>query len=108
MGKPRVRHRPSERLSSLVDGRVQRTYLTAIDGYWADAVLAAFTALDDLDYRVEVSFHQKGDYVSYDGRRGRIWAYFEPDGGPAIIDCRFDIDGAYGPVEELARRPELD
>ena len=73
----------SARLDALILGDVQRTYLGGIDGYWADLVLEEFAFLEQGDGRLSaVAFHQKGDYVRYDGPWGAVVLELAPDNYP--------------------------
>jgi hypothetical protein len=74
----------SARLDGMVSGDVQRTYLGAIDGYWADLVLSEFAFLEERGGTInELAFHQKGDYVLYKGPWGSVALEFTPDNYPA-------------------------
>jgi hypothetical protein len=74
----------SDRLDALVRDEVQRTYLAADDGYWADLVLSEFAFLEDeRGGRLwAIGFHQKGDYVCYTGPWGEVVVEFAPDNYP--------------------------
>ena len=73
----------SDRLDALIRGRIERTYLQRNDGYWADLVLEEFAFLEERSGRLtEVTFHQKGDYVRYDGPWGVVILEFAPDNFP--------------------------
>jgi hypothetical protein len=73
----------SSRLDALVMGYVQRTYLYADDGYWADLVLAEFGFLEERGGELdEVRFHQQGDYVRFVGPWGSVLLEFFPDNYP--------------------------
>jgi len=71
------------RLDALIRDPVERTYLDADDGYWADLVLSEFSFLEERGGRLaEVAFHQKGDYVTYTGPWGEVVVQFAPDNYP--------------------------
>jgi len=99
----------SPHLDGLVRDPVQRTYLTTVDGFWADSVLDAFQFLENLGYRIElVRFHQEGDLVLYRGPRGKIGFELFPAGQD--INAEVSLDGGarsfVGELDGLAR--ELD
>jgi len=82
----------SPRLDALVEGSVQRTYLTSNDGFWADRVLAEFTFVEERGlFLDEVYFHQQGDFIRYRGAGGVITLEFFPDA--TTIDASATLDG---------------
>ena len=100
----------SARLNALVRGRIERTYLDADDGYWADLVLVEFAFLEERGGRLAaIAFHQKGDYVSYEGTWGTVTLEFAPDNYPegAWIDSTANLKSARaafrGPLDTLVR-----
>lgn len=71
----------STRLEALIRDPGQRTYLAAVDGFWADVVLRECLFLEDRGYRLDkIAFHQKGDYITYRGSHGEITFEFFPEG----------------------------
>ncbi len=98
----------SDRLNTLVRDRIQRTYLSGDDGYWADVVLAEFAFLEDLGGRVDdIAFHQKGDYIRYIGPWGEVVLEFAPDNYPrgwvfGRADVRSDTTRFKGDLRALA------
>jgi hypothetical protein len=73
----------SARLDAIIRDPVDRTYLDAIDGYWADLVLGMFEFLEERGGTLDaVRFHFKGDYISYYGPWGKITFEFAPDNLP--------------------------
>lgn len=96
----------SDRLNALVEDGIERTYLLANDGYWADLVLDEFTFLEERGGRLDaVAFHQKGDYIHYVGPWGRVTLEFAPDNYP---DGRWIWGSADLRSERAAFRGELD
>jgi hypothetical protein len=82
----------SPRLDALVEGLVQRTYLTSDDGFWADRVLAEFTFVEEHGFLLdEIHFHQQGDFIRYRGAGGVITLEFFPDG--TNIDATATLEG---------------
>ncbi len=74
----------SARLDALIKSPIERTHLSGDDGYWADLVLVEFAFLEDRGGRLDaISFHQKGDHVTYRGPWGRLDVEFAPDNYPA-------------------------
>ncbi len=67
----------------MIKDPIERTYLAGLDGYWADLVLEEFAFLEERGGRLDaVSFHQKGDYISYVGPWGAVTLEFAPDNHP--------------------------
>jgi hypothetical protein len=82
----------SPRLDALVEGWVQRTYLTSDDGFWADRVLAEFTFVEERGFLLDtIHFHQQGDFIRYRGAGGVITLEFFPDG--TNIDAHATLEG---------------
>jgi hypothetical protein len=105
----------SDRLNALVRDEVERTYLPADDGYWADLVLAEFAFLEARSGRLDaLAFHQKGDYIRYVGPWGRVTLEFAPDnypGGPWIwgsVDLRSEHGAFRGELDRLVRERHRD
>lgn len=93
----------SDRLDQLIQDPAERTYLAAIDGYWADRVLAEFAFLEERGGRLaEIRFHQNGDYIVYTGPWGTITLELLPD--RLSMGARASLRGATSSFEgELDR-----
>jgi hypothetical protein len=92
----------SAQLEALVGDDDAKTYLETIDGFWADLVLSEFGFLLDRGGAVtEVSFHQKGDYVRYEGPWGAVVLEFAPDNYPdgSWIGARAAVRAPAGSIE---------
>jgi hypothetical protein len=73
----------SPRLDALIRDPVARTYLDVVDGYWADLVLAELGFLEERGGQLDaISFHQKGDFITYNGPWGQVVLHFMPDNYP--------------------------
>jgi hypothetical protein len=73
----------SKWLDAQIHDPIERTYLDAIDGYWADLVVAEFGFLEERGGQLDaVSFHQKGDFARYNGPWGEVVLHFMPDNYP--------------------------
>jgi hypothetical protein len=89
----------SERLNTLVRGRIERTYLDRDDGYWADLVLSEFAFLEARGGRLAaIAFHQKGDSITYEGPWGSVVLELAPDNHPngTWIDASANLKSARG------------
>jgi hypothetical protein len=101
----------SARLDGLINGAVQRTYLSSDDGFWADLVLKEFAFLEERGYALsEISFHQNGDSIEYRGLRGTVVLEFFPDGND--ISAHALLGGGEvsfaGELDRLARERNPD
>jgi hypothetical protein len=73
----------SDRLNRMIRNPIARTYLEAVDGRWADAVLREFSFLEDRGGVIDfVNFHQTGDTISYSERGWSLELRFAPDNFP--------------------------
>jgi len=94
----------SERLNTLVRGRIERTYLDRDDGYWADLVLSEFAFLEARGGRLAaIAFHQKGDSITYEGPWGSVVLELAPDNHPdgTWIDASANLKSAFWLVKFL-------
>jgi hypothetical protein len=105
----------SDRLNALLQGKIERTYLRADDGYWADIVLTEFAFLEERGGRVDaVAFHQKGDYIDYIGPWGHVTLEFAPANYPdgrwiwGSADLRSDHGAFCGDLDRLVRERHRD
>ena len=108
----------SARLDDLVRGRIERSYLKGIAGFWADEVLREFSFLEERGFGVEeIFFHQNGNAITY--RRDGVQVIlsdepeYEPPGIGAGIRFHGSEDRGFTPVDRLildidphARLPE--
>lgn len=99
----------SPRLDALIRDPVERTYLAADDGYWADMVLELFGFLEGRGGRLDViALHQKGDCITYVGPWGDVTLEVFPDNYPtgpwifAQANLRGDQSTFVGDVTRLA------
>jgi hypothetical protein len=88
----------SKRLDNAIRDPMSRTYLSAIDGAWADLVLVEFAFLEDRGGSVDaIAFHQKGDYIRYSGPWGSVVLEFAPDNYPPLwLSSRAELHGHAG------------
>lgn len=100
----------SARLDGMITDPISRTYLTGIDGVWADLVLSEFAFLEQrggaLDFIV---FHQKNSTMSYSGPWGDVVLEFAPDSDPFMwlgghVDLRGPSSTYKGDFDRLMRQ----
>jgi hypothetical protein len=102
-------HVPSHRLEALAPSTAALGYLEAVDGFWADLVLAECEFLETRGYPAEWAFfHQNGDSFSFGGRHGSIVFHFFPDGNHIGAEARLSggLLSFDGELDSLARLQE--
>jgi hypothetical protein len=96
----------SARLDGLVKGRIKRTYLKGIEGFWADEVLREFAFLEERGFDLEeLFFHQNGNAIRYRRDEVQLLLSYEPEYEPPGIGAGLRVDGreggAFTPVDQL-------
>jgi hypothetical protein len=77
-----------DQLNALVRDSVQRTYLDAIEGFWANTIIHECAFLEGRGYAIkEIRFHQNGSWLRYRGPRGSIGFNFDPEAGYVTADA---------------------
>jgi len=94
----------ADRLDSLVEGRIARSYLPAY-GWWARLVLERFAFLEERGYALdEVHFHQQGNFIRYSGPRLDVYLDYEPESTRSFSADLFDRDAErFIPIDKLIR-----